>query len=83
MDECLQYGRQVSTSQSPINRVTPVVECAVGEENDSIPISNMNTLLSPHYRQQSGNSVNYKKGEQIYCWKSPTEGMVEVSYGKK
>ncbi len=40
-------------------------------------------VKKPKTFKQSGNSVNYKKGEQIFCWKSPTEGMVEVSYGKK
>jgi hypothetical protein len=50
MDGCLQYGRQVSTSHGTINKVTPVVRCAEGEENDSILISNMYTFLSSTYR---------------------------------
>jgi hypothetical protein len=32
--------------------------------------------------KQSGNSVNYKEGEQLFYWKSPTDGMVEVNYHK-
>jgi hypothetical protein len=40
-------------NSAAINIVSPVVRCGITEKNDSIPISNMATLLSSHYRNHS------------------------------
>jgi hypothetical protein len=55
-----------------------VVRAHYGNTHNKFPY-----VRSPKSFKHSGNTANFKKGEQLFNWKSPRDGIVEVSCSKE